>query len=140
MNRNVQLTLTGQQRTEGNDETTTGLSAAAEYYERNGSCYILYEETTEDGGEVKTRIKLKNERLEVTKKGAVNTCMIFEPKTEQKARYATPFGILQMDIYTHSVESIQSDNQLTVTADYALTENGREISQCKISIKIQDRV
>lgn len=140
MDRNVTLTLTGCQQDPDDGETVTKLSAAAECFERNGALYILYEESTEDGGTVKSRIKLKNLLLEVTRKGAMNTCMIFEAGKEHMTEYATPFGNLQMGIRTHSVKTDQSDNELTITADYSLTTGGAEISRCKISIKIHNRV
>ena len=140
MNRNVVLTLTGCQRDPEGGETVTKLSAAAEYFERNGALYILYEESTEDGDTVKSRIKLKDLLLEVTRKGAMNACMIFEIGREHTTEYATPFGSLQMGILTHSVETDQSDNELTIVADYSLTTGGVEISRCKISIKIHSRI
>lgn len=140
MDRNVVLTLTGCQRDLEGGETVTELSAVAECFERNGSLYILYEESTEDGGMVKTRIKLKDSILEVARKGAMNTCMIFEAGREHMTEYTTPLGILQMGILTHSVETNQSDNRLAIEADYSLTNGGAEISRCNISIKIHNRV
>lgn len=140
MDRNVALTLTGRQRDPEGGETVTKLSAAAECFERNGAIYILYEESTEDGGAIKSRIKLKDLLLEVTRKGAMNTCMIFEIGREHMTEYTTPFGSLQMGILTHSLETDQSDDELSIVADYSLTTGGAEISRCKISIKIHSRV
>ena len=140
MDRNVELTLTGCQRDPEGNETVTKLSAAAECFERNGILYILYEESTEDGGTVKSRIKLKDLLLEVTRKGGVNTCMIFETGREHMTEYTTPFGSLQMGIFTHSIETDQSDNELTIAADYSLTTGKAEISRSSISIKIHNRV
>lgn len=140
MNRNTALTLTGCQRNPEGGETVTELSAEAEYFEQNGALYILYEESTEDGGTIKSRIKLKDNLLEVTRKGVLNTCMIFETGREHMTEYSTPFGNLQMGILTHSVEADRSDNELIIVADYSLTSDGAEISRCKISIKIHSRV
>ena len=140
MGRNVALTLTGCQRDPEGYETVTKLSAAAECFERNGALYILYEESMEDGGTVKSRIRLKDLLLEVTRKGAINTCMIFETGKEHMTEYATPFGNLQMGIRTHSIKLDQSDRELIIAADYSLTTGGIEISRCNISIKIHNRV
>lgn len=140
MDRNVVLTLIGCQRGPEGGETVTKLSAAAECFEKNGALYILYEESAEDGSVVKTRIKLKGHILEVTRKGTMNTCMIFENGKEHMTEYTTPFGILQMGILTHSVETNRSDNELAIEADYSLTTGGAEISRCVISIKIHNQV
>ena len=140
MDRNIALTLIGCQRDPEGGETVTKLSAAAECFEKNGALYILYEESTEDSAVVKTRIKLKDHILEVTRKGAVNTCMIFENGKEHMAEYTTPLGILQMSILTHSVKTDRSDNEMAIVADYSLTTGEAEISRCIITIKIHNRV
>ena len=140
MERNVALTLIGRQRDPESGETVTKLSAAAECFERNGALYIFYEESTKDGGTIKNRIKLKDLLLEVTRKGAMNNCMIFETGREHMTEYTTPFGCLQMGILTHSIETDRSDNELTIEANYSLTTGGAEISRCVISINIHNRV
>ena len=138
MNHLVQLTLVGRQRDPSGNETVTELSANAEFYERNGSLYILYEEKSEDGSLTKNVIKHKNNLLELTKKGAVNTCMVFEPGREYITDYLTPFGLLRLGILTNSLKSQRQKDYLEITADYTLTEQERIISYCNIYIKIQN--
>ena len=136
MERQVQLILTGRQLDPEGNETVTELSAEAECFERNGSLYILYQERAEDGALTKNMIKRKGHILELTKKGSVNACMTFEPGREHVTDYATPFGLLHLGILTDSVESRMDGDGMEITADYTLTENGRMISKCNISIKI----
>ena len=137
MDNRVQLTLIGRQRDPSGNETVTELYADAEFYERNGSLYILYEEKSEDGSLTKNVIKHKNNLLELTKKGAVNTCMVFEPGREYITDYATPFGLLRLGLLTASVKSQHQKDYLEITADYTLTEQERVVSYCNIYIKIQ---
>lgn len=139
MDRQVQLTLIGRQLDPEGSETVTELTTEAECYERNGSLYILYQERSEDGSLTQNIIKRKRHMLEVTKKGSVNTCMTFEPGREHMTDYVTPFGLLRLGILTDSVESRLEGNDMEITADYTLTESGRVISQCNISIKIQNK-
>lgn len=136
MDRQVQLILTGRQRDPEGNETVTELSAEAECFERNGSLYILYQERAEDGVLTKNMLKWKGHILELTKKGSVNTCMTFEPGREHATDYATPFGLLHLGILTDSVDVRLEGNNMEIIADYTLTESGRMISQCNISIKI----
>lgn len=49
MGTTVILTLTGHQRDSEGEETITKTSAAAEYYEKNGTLYLLYDENPESG-------------------------------------------------------------------------------------------
>lgn len=139
MDNQVLLTLTGRQWDEEKNETVTEQSAPGTLYERNGSLYILYDEKTEEGGTVKNTIKLKGTILELTKKGIVNTCMVFEPGREHMTDFVTPFGSLRLGVLTDSVEMRESEEQMEITSSYMLTESGRIISHCKISIKILNR-
>ena len=140
MKKKVRLTLTGRQRDEDGQENVTKLSADAEYYERNGSRYILYEENGADTGCIQSVIKLKDGLLELTRKGSVNTRMVFEEGREHMADYITPLGTLQLGISTSGVCSKQSGDCLEIHADYDLTDRGHILSHCNISIKIQDLV
>lgn len=123
MTRKGQLTVAGTQQDESGGEQTT-LTAAAEYYTRNGSFYILYEESAADGGEItKNMIKLKGSTLELTKRGAVNARMIFEPGQEHVTLYSTPFGTLPLGICTDTVESVLSEKEIEIRAAYSLTNS-----------------
>lgn len=138
MEKQVLLTLTGCQRGQTGDETVTELSTEAECHERNGSLYILYEEKAEDGSLTKNIIKHKPRLLELTKKGTVNTYMVFEPGREHMTDYSTPFGLLRLGVLTKSVEARREGDYMEITADYTLTEHKKVISECKIFIRIQN--
>ena len=137
MNNQVQLTLIGRQRDPSGNETVTELYADAEFYEQNGSIYILYEEKSEDGSLTKNVIKHKKNLLQLTKKGAVNTCMVFEPGREYMTDYVTPYGLLRLGVLTDSLKSQHQEDYLEITADYTLTEHEHVISYCNIFLKIQ---
>lgn len=138
MDKQVLLTLTGRQRDPSGVETVTELSAEAECYERNGSLYILYEERAEDGSLSKNVIKHKSDLLELTRKGAVSTCMVFEPGKEHMADYTTAFGLLRLGILTESVTKRCLKDQIEITAVYTLKEHGQLISHCNLFINIQN--
>ena len=140
MKKKVRLTLTGRQRDEAGQENITELSADAEYYERNGSRYILYEENGTDTGCIQSVIKLKNGLLELTRKGSVNTRMVFEEGREHVTDYITPLGTLQLGIATFLIYSKQSEGCLEIHTQYDLTDRGHILFHCNIFIKIQDLV
>lgn len=140
MKKKVRLTLISRQRDEAGQENVTELSADAEYYERNGSHYILYEENGTDTGIIQSVIKLKNGLLELTRKGDVNTRMIFEEGREHVADYITPLGTLQLGIATSGMCSKHFEDCLEIHTDYDLTDGGHLLSHCDIFIKIQDLV
>ena len=140
MGKEVQLTLIGLQRDEEGQENITRLSVRAEYYLKNGSHYILYEEKQPDGGLTKNTIKFKDNLLELTKRGAVNSRMVFERGREHMTDYATPFGLLRLGVLAQEIVFCQSGNFLEIQARYSLAQAGQPFSHCKITINIQDLV
>ncbi len=140
MNKKVMLTVQGSQQDQEGPETVTTQCAAAEYYEQNGSTYLLYEETLGAGPDkTKNTIKIKNGVLELTRKGAVNSRMVFQEGAEHMTEYVTSFGRLPLGIRTHAIHMRQSEQIQEITIDYDLTANGQKISRCKIIIKISDQ-
>lgn len=134
----ILLTLIGRQRGEDGEELTTKTDTAADYYEKNGSRYFLYDETQEDTPMVaKNILKLKGGLLELTKRGTVTTHMVFEAGREYCTNYVTPYGCLKMEIATRSVESSFHDGEMKIRIDYALFSDHRFLSDCTLTIEAQ---
>ena len=77
-----------------------------EYYFRNGSHYLRYEEMLDEQGDPTVNyIKISSRGMEVRKKGQVNTHMVFEQGKRNMAFYTTPFGTLEMGISATNLES-----------------------------------
>ena len=139
MDKKVRITVTGRQWDEDGIETVTEQSADAEYYEQNDSVYILYEEISNaDYEKTKNTLKIKDGVLELTKKGSVNSRMVFQEGVEHMTEYSTLFGRLQLGIRTQAIHMLKSDKMQEITVDYDLSANGHNLSRCKIIIKIQN--
>lgn len=138
MNRKGRLTIVGIQRDEDGAESRIESAAPAEYGFRGGSHYILYEESSDSPGETTQNIiKLKDNILELTRKGAVSTRMLFEPGREHTTLYATAFGSLPLGVVTDALKSSVSEYDFQIRAEYSLTSRGRPVSRCNIFIKFE---
>ena len=68
-----------------------------QYYFRNGSHYLRYEEVMEDFAEPTVNyIKISRKGMEVRKKGVVNVHMVFEQGKKNMTYYTTPYGTIEM--------------------------------------------
>ena len=86
-----------------------------EYYFRNGSHYLRYEEMLDEQGDPTINyIKISSRGMEVRKKGQVNTHMVFEQGKRNMAFYTTPFGTLEMGISATNLELEESDGQIAI--------------------------
>lgn len=138
MTKDVRITVKGVQRDDAGETGSTETVVTGEYYFRNGSHYILYEETAEDSGErVKSSLKLKGNLLELNRKGAVNSRMVFETGKRHVLDYATPFGLLRMETVTSQILCTEKENRLRIRAEYELWADGRKVSSCRLTIRIE---
>lgn len=137
MGTEARLTLTGRQRDEAGQETVIKSSFPADYYEKSGSCYILYEEPAQDSGTVtRSAIKLKGSVLEMTRRGEIHSRMIFEAGKSHLTDYFTPYGTLRMEILTKALEISRRDNGLEAVLDYTLYLDGQFLSDCKLTVSM----
>lgn len=145
MTKDILVSISGLQmavgNVEGNDDEPIEVLSAGSYYFKNGKNYVLFEEAVEGmQGVIKTQIKWKGtEVLEVTKKGLSNVNMIFEKNKNNRCYYNTPFGQLNMGIYTTDIYVDESEDNINIRAEYALDVDYEPIAECVIRINICPR-
>lgn len=141
MTKDVLLSLRGLQfDTSSEDGDTIETITPAEYYKRNESHYVLYEEAVEGFAEsTKNVLKFKDHVLDLTKKGPINVHMIFEEKKKNMTNYSTPYGDILIGIDTRSVEMTEEEERIVVDVDYALEVNYEHLADCKIKVDIRSK-
>ena len=111
-----------------------------EYYFRNGSHYLRYEEMLEDHGDPTVNyIKISPKGMEVRKKGQVNTHMVFEQGKRNMAFYTTSFGTLEMGISATNLELKESDSRLDMKVNDSLDLNQEHVADCCLDIHAQGK-
>lgn len=139
MTKEVLLTLKGLQF-DGEKNDNYSVSFPAEYYERNGRRYIVYDEVMEGFTQsTKNIIKFNEKQLEVTKKGVVNVAMLFEQAQKNLTKYRTPYGEFIMGINTLGVRVTETEEHICIEAEYELELNYEHQADCKILVDIRSR-
>lgn len=140
MTKDVLLAIKGLQFDASDEETNVETVTAAEYYKKNNSHYVIYEEACE-GFEGTTRnvIKFRENSLDLTKKGLVNVHMIFEENRKNMTNYSTPFGDILVGIDAKKIRMEEEGQLIRVNVDYALEINYEHLADCRISMNIQSK-
>ncbi len=141
MNREVELVLSGLHAS-GQDAEGDAVETAqpAQYFKRNDSHYLLYEERMDEGETLcKSRIKFRDHLLELTRQGAVEMHMIFEENKRHTVPYNTPYGQLLLGIETRRVLVEEQEDQIRVTVEYALDHEGEPISESCLKLHIREK-
>ena len=99
MDKNVLIHIRGLQMMEPTDEQEPiELVVPGQYYFKNGSHYLRYEELMDETSAEPTvnYIKISSKAVEVRKKGLVNVHMGFERGKKNMTYYSTPYGTVEM--------------------------------------------
>ena len=145
MTKDVLISISGIQmaanEVESHDEEPIEILSAGNYYFKGGTHYMFFEEVAEGiPGVTKTQIRLnETSSIEVTKKGVSNMHMIFEKNKHHRCFYETPYGQLNLGIFTTEIAIEETEDNINIRADYALDVNHEPISECTIRINVKPR-
>ena len=105
--RACRLSITGlQYLPEYAEPIVTVQEVRGEYFYRNGSHYLFYEEQPEGCQDVlRTRVKRRDGAVEICRQGSMGSNMVFEAGKRYRTEYPTTFGVLLLDIVTQTVET-----------------------------------
>ncbi len=138
MAQTAMLTLIGRQRDQNGEESVTETRAKADYYEKGGAFYILYEEVSDDSTDViKTTIKYRDNVLEMAKRGSVRTRMIFQAGQTHRTDYVTPYGILPLEVATRRAEFSREVGRVEIRLEYALSSDRQLLSECSLHLRLR---
>ncbi len=139
MDKDVLIHVRGLQLMEvGDEQEPIEIVVPGQYYFRNGSHYLRYEEMVEDFAEPTINyIKMSPRGMEVRKQGLINVHMVFEQGKKNMAYYTTPYGILQLGISATSLRIDEGDDSVNMEVDYALDMNEEHVADCCLCVQAQ---
>lgn len=140
MEKDVLLSIRGLQFEGDMDSEKIETITFGEYYKRDDSHYVIYDELIEGQREpIKNIIKLKGRELNLMKRGAINAHMIFEENKKNMTSYTTPYGNILVGIDTKRVGVKEQDERIVIKVDYALEMNYEFVSDCTITMDIRSK-
>lgn len=142
MTKEVLISIKGlQMLAEGEeDEEALEMVTAGDYYMKNGSHFVKYDEVIEGFSDVtKNYIRIKPHSVEVRKRGIVNVHMVFEENKKNVTYYTTPYGQMQMGLAATRVNIKETDENIDVAVDYALEINEQHVADCSIFLNVKSK-
>ena len=84
-------------------------------------------------------VKIWPDKVEVTKRGLVDTHMTFECGKKHMCNYMTSVGLIILGITTSALEVEEDETSMGIVISYALEMNGEYISGCGLEIYARDK-
>ena len=137
MTKDVLVTVRGLQMTPDGDDTIE-VTTTGKYYEKDGKRYLFYDEIGDDTNLiVKNSIQITEEHVSVSKKGLINAQMNFEKENKLVSVYGTPYGQMEMGVYTTGICLDERDDFLELKLEYLLEINNQHVSDSEILLQIR---
>ena len=138
MTKDVIVSIRGLQFDNGEDGEKIESIQRGEYYTRNNSHYVVYEEVIEGiKTPVKNMIKFRPGEMHLSKKGAINVHMDFVENQKNLTDYRTPFGSIVIGLKASKVAMEEEEKRVVLQVDYTLDVNYEYLADCKIHIDIR---
>ena len=82
-------------------------------------------------------VEISPEHVEVIKKGLIDTRLSFEKGQKLKSMYQTPFGRMEMGVFTENIAFSREDDGLKMELDYRLEVNNEHVSINRICLSVE---
>ena len=140
MAKKFSISIKGLQSYAGEQENTDiELVSECEFYESDGVYFCEYEESEITGlGGTKTTIEIARDYVSLTRRGTVNSQMLFMEGRKTTSIYALPFGELTIDIHTKSLESSITATGGKLKVDYIIDINNSSSGRNTFDINIKE--
>ena len=105
----ITIRITGKQCFEDTEEDQMEFITDGKLYEKNGFCYLIYDESEISGLEgFKTTLKFDDKSLKMKRIGAFGggTELYFEEGKRFSSLYETPMGPMDIEVLTRSVKNL----------------------------------
>lgn len=137
MKNNVLISLTSIQWQE-NEKNETELLTKANLSSENGWDIISYEDTSATGFEGSvTTIRVDDcKNASIIRQGKANSVLSLEIGRKHFCQYGTPYGNLQIGVYTHAIENTIAENG-RLYLKYTLDLNSSYLSDNEIIMTVQ---
>ena len=136
----VMLTIRGEQYFDGIDPDGTELMTEGVLETTEEGLRFGYQESQLTGMEgTTTTFEVKGPRVILTRRGTVNSQMVFETGVQHTSLYETPYGELTVDISTQKLENALSQAGGTLEIRYSIaiehTVTGRNCFRITVKTK-----
>ena len=137
--KDVMIKIVGTQEVDGDIETVE-IETVGQYFLRNKSYYIVYDETESTGyADCRTTVKLNKDNIvSMTRKGASRTNIIIENGVRHHCKYGTLYGDTIIGIMGHKLESKLNVDGGSLEFEYSIDVNTNLASENKVKINIKE--
>lgn len=141
MKPNVLLTIEGQQWNDEDKPQAIKLTTEGQLYRKDPAWYIVYDESSATGMEgTQTTMKVSDDgSVSLTRSGSHGMKLTFTAGNRHITRMETPYGDLDVEVYTSLVQSMISEAGGYIHLGYTIDLNNRDRMNTRLDVEIKKR-
>lgn len=140
MEKEIFITIEGLQEFEDDDQDNVKVITPGFYYRVLGKHYLMFEEVSEDYSEkIKSLIKLQEGRVEISRRGDLNSYMVFEEGDANSGYLDTPVGRMELLVNTEKIHVLLEEDLLEAQITYLLHINGDFVARREILLSARPK-
>lgn len=138
MKKDVLISIKGTYTGEGSSDSLD-LTTVGNFYRRNNSYYIRYQESEATGYEgCYTTVRVEDDRrVTISRSGKAKSQLILENRRRHLCHYDTGMGAFMVGVFPNLIESDLTDEGGAVHFRYTLDVNSSFASQNEVTIQVQ---
>lgn len=132
------ISIKGLQQVDNPDTDEISLTTEGRYYEKNGSYYLMYEESEVTGfADTRTTVKVTPSAVTVTRSGKYPSMMTFEKGQRHMSLYETDYGPLTICIATRAVDWNLDEKGGNIHVSYDIEVQHAHMSTNSLTIEVK---
>jgi uncharacterized beta-barrel protein YwiB (DUF1934 family) len=139
LRKEVLVTIRGTQTNDLGERETIELVTKANYYQKNSSFYIVYNESEISGlAGTTTSLKAEPSRVTLNRMGTAEVKQVFEEGIHHETSYVTPYGSMWIRVLPWKVEVDLTEVGGSINLEYELELCRQRIGYNELSITVQE--
>jgi len=139
MNKNVIISLKGNQTIANQDSSKMELVTEGKYYKKGNTYYITYKESEVTGmSGTTTTLKISDGVVTLMRFGSVNSQMVFQEGQKHISHYDTAYGAFTIGVLAHQVYVNVDENGGEIKIDYRLELDNNEFGENDFYMSIRE--
>lgn len=132
------ISIKGLQQVDNPDTDEISLTTEGRYYEKNGTYYLMYEESEVTGfADTRTTVKVTPSAVTVTRAGKYPSMMTFEKGQRHMSLYETDYGPLTICIATKNVDWSLDEKGGSINVSYDIEVQHAHMSTNSLCIEVK---
>lgn len=110
----------------------------AQWFDKEGAFYLLYEEPVDQLGQTRTTMKIDEQGVLLIRHGDIEMRQLFRPGERTQGNYQSPHGRFTLETYTLAFSLQEDKDRIQLIWSYQLQLNEENLGEYRMEISVRE--